>query len=267
MARDLITQAEFARRIGIKTSSVSQLTKKQLKAAMVRTQIDWVHPDTIFYRLKKADAAPISEAAAEAYAATVEEVRRTGRLSKTYIQQLTGLGRPSAYKLHDAIVALEGQIGEPLKGQAAVNREASRQELPPPDAAPAGSDAQIPQAIQAYADMTLREVIRLYGTDQRFLEWLKATKEIEAIQANRIKNAEKVGELVNRDLIKKNVLDVLDGAFTRMLTDGAKSIAAQAHTMSKADMTVEEVEQMVSKQLTTFIRPTKSKMARGVRDA
>lgn len=266
MARELITQAEFAKRIGIKTSSVSELTKKRLKAAMVRRQIDWVHPDTIYYRLWKIDAPAIPEPAAVAYADALAEVRKSGRLSKKYIQQVTGLGRPSAYKLHDAIVALEGQIGEPLKGQAAVNRETSR-ELPPPDAAPAGHDAQIPQAIQAFADMTLREVIQRYGTDQRFLEWLKATKEIETIQANRIKNAEKVGELVNRELMKKGVLDVLDGAFTRMMTDGAKSVAAQAHSMSQAGLPVEDIEQMVSKQLSTFIKPTKSKMARSVRNA
>lgn len=51
--KDLITQAEFARRAGVATSSVSEAMKKKLKHASIGKFVDVNHPDAVAYLAKK----------------------------------------------------------------------------------------------------------------------------------------------------------------------------------------------------------------------
>lgn len=125
----------------------------------------------------------------------------------------------------------------------------------------------VPENIQAFADMSLRDVIAQFGTDVRFLDWLRATKEIEMINERRIKNAKAAGELVHRDLVKAGVIDPVDAALMKLLTDGSKTITRRATAMHDAGRDLKDIEEFVKDQISSFIRPMKAKIKRAFTDA
>lgn len=127
--------------------------------------------------------------------------------------------------------------------------------------------AVIPENIQAYADLTLREIINTFGTDYRFKDYLTSLKSIEDIQEKRVRNAASAGRLVSRDLVQGCVIDPIERAHVQLLGDGVKTITRRMHDMVKAGKTVEECEQFVSDQITSFIRPLKRTMIKALQEA
>jgi hypothetical protein len=125
----------------------------------------------------------------------------------------------------------------------------------------------LPNNIAHLADMSLRDLITQFGTDLAFIDWLKATKMIEDIAEKRIKNAEKEGRLVDRDLIKRGVIEPVDTCFTQILNDGAKTIVKRIQAMVKSDYSVEEMEEFIRSQITSFVRPMKEKISKNLRDS
>jgi hypothetical protein len=121
--------------------------------------------------------------------------------------------------------------------------------------------------ITDFKDMTLRQLIETYGTDTRFVDWLKATKEIEMINEKRLKNAKTQGELVSRHLVKIGIVDPIEAAHIRLLTAGSKTIAVRLHAMSQAGRSVEDLEAFVVDQISSFIRPVKDKVRRALTNA
>jgi len=124
----------------------------------------------------------------------------------------------------------------------------------------------VPENIQAFADMSLRDVIAEFGTDVRFLDWLRATKEIEMINERRIKNAKAAGELVHRDLVKAGVIDPVDAALMKLLTDGSKTITRRVTAMHESGKDLRDIEEFVKDQISSFIRPMKAKIKRAFLD-
>ena len=124
--------------------------------------------------------------------------------------------------------------------------------------------ADVPDNMQQFADMTIREVVTKFGTDYRMVDYLRALKEIETIDANRVKNAKARGELVHRDLIVKGVLEPIDSAHRKMLTDGAKTIARRSVAMIGAGKDADELEKFIAEQITSFIKPAKAKIKRAL---
>ena len=134
---------------------------------------------------------------------------------------------------------------------------------------PGGDDPlqAVPEDIREFADWSLRDLAERFGTDTAFVDWLKATKSLEDIQEKRIKNAVAEGALVSRELIKNGVLDPINEAHKKMLTDGAKTIALRASTMSEAGEPLIEIEKLVKDQLGSFLRPMKARINRSMMHA
>lgn len=124
--------------------------------------------------------------------------------------------------------------------------------------------ADVPDNMQEFADMTIREVVTKFGTDYRMVDYLRALKEIETIDERRIKSAKMRGELVHRDLIAKGVLEPIDSAHRKMLTDGAKTIARRSVAMVGAGKDADELEKFIAEQITSFIKPAKAKIKRAL---
>jgi hypothetical protein len=127
-------------------------------------------------------------------------------------------------------------------------------------------DFQIPGNILEFAEWTIRDVVTTFGTDYRFVDYLKAIKEIEMIDEKRVKTAKAKGELVSRELIRTGVIDHVDSMLTKMLTDGATTIARRATAMHDAGRDLEEVEKFVAEQLGSFIRPMKTRVSRTLKN-
>ena len=124
--------------------------------------------------------------------------------------------------------------------------------------------ADVPDNMQDFAELTIRQVVAKFGTDYRMVDYLRALKEIETIDANRVKNAKARGELVHKDLITKGVLEPIDSAHRKMLTDGAKTIARRAVAMIGAGRDSDELEKFIAEQLSSFIRPAKAIIKRAL---
>jgi len=127
--------------------------------------------------------------------------------------------------------------------------------------------AELAADMRELAHLSLSKLIYYFGEDIRFLDWLKAIKMQEKIEEVRLKNAEKEGTLVRRELVHVGVMMVLDSALRGMLTDGAKTIATKSHAMAKSDRSVDEIEEYISGILGSYLKPAKAKMSRNLKGA
>lgn len=141
---------------------------------------------------------------------------------------------------------------------------------PATTAAPTGffeQDGQLyPENIREFLDWTLAQLVRKFGTETAFLDWLKATKLIEEIQAKQLDNAAAKGLLVDRHLVKTAIIDPIDETHRRLLADGSKTIGQRVATMAKAGRTDEEIEKDVADTVSSFLRPMKDRVARALRN-
>jgi hypothetical protein len=124
----------------------------------------------------------------------------------------------------------------------------------------------LPKNIEAYADMTICEVIDRFGTTPAFVDYLKAMKEIETIRGKKIQNAESEGVLIHRDLIKVALIDPIESAHIKLLTAGVKTIARRLKAMVEAGRTMYDLEELVTDQISSFIKPVKEKTKRTLDD-
>lgn len=284
MQKKLLSKSKFASMAGVNPSTVTRLSDTILKAAIVGKQIDAAHPDAVKYLEDRArDQTPAPATGIDPlYEEAVAACNESGRFSISYVQRALRIGYNRASKIIE-VMRVNGLIPdknapapapvEPKtvvtkpRGQAAVRDTKKRESLERANLDERGVVHDIPEDIRKFADYTLRDLIAQFGTDVAFLDWLKATKAIEDIHEKRLKNAEKAGELISREVVSHGLISTIDGAFTRILTDGAKTIAVRAHTLVTTGADVAEVEDLVGKQLTTFIRPTKSKIKRVLNNA
>ena len=91
-------------------------------------------------------------------------------------------------------------------------------------------------------------------------------KTIEEINEKRLKNAATQNELVSRHLIKVGVIEPIETAHIKLLTDGSKTIARRSLAMAGAGRSVEDIERFVSNQITSFIKPIKAKVTRTLKN-
>lgn len=288
MAKNLQKRSEFAKLAGVAPSAITRQCRpgKPLAAACVGKRIDADHPAAVAYVESQQRPSWDEEIAQSGtdplYADAVEACQRANRWAAEFITEELGITRDRGRVLARLIRAA-GAHGRPAppddppppkplkprpRGQAAVKEAKKR--APPVDPAgtgEGGADAvEIPPEIQAFADMPLRELVRRFGSDVRFLEWLKAVEKLEVIEARRLKNAETAGRLVARDLVVKAVIDPFTSAHLRLISDGAKTIAAGAASKARAGAELQELEVYVADVIGSFLKPVKAKVARGLRD-
>lgn len=281
MSANLITKSEFSRRAGVEPSTITRACKTVLKDAVVGKKLDASHPSAIAYLEEK--HTPKGEAPATGidplYEAAVTSCGISGRYTATSIQKAHKIGWERA-KAILATMQVNGVIPENPTPQDPVDSTP----IPPViDTAskPRGHVAKnqskkegkyeegsftVPEYIGDLADMTLRELIMQFGTDVRFVDWLKATKEIEMINEKRLKNAESEGTLVSRRLVKVGIIDPLESAHIKLLTDGVKTIARRSVALHDSGRDLSEIEDFVADQISSFLRPVKAKVARALKN-
>lgn len=121
---------------------------------------------------------------------------------------------------------------------------------------------ELPEEIRAVGELTVYEVVKRHGTDAAFVEFLKAVEKIEKIHKTRLENAATEGTLVNRDLIKRGVIEPIDTAHKKLISDGARAIAQRVAAMVEAGRSVADCEAFVADHIGSFIRGAKLKAVR-----
>lgn len=282
---------------GVAPASVTKACAAGLKAATDGKRVNAAHPAAQDYIAKHERASTPSAAPGldPYYEDALVACTEAGRWSANTICKALKVGSERGKRIFGQLRAA-GLVPDPsapapppqpvatkpphVRGTAAAKEK--RKRVPPPEALAAYAQAaelngtpnprddyvfEVPQDIQAFADMTLRELIEKFGTDTRFVDWLKATQTIEAINEKRLKNAVTRGELVNRNLVKVGVIDPIDSAHIKLLTDGVKTIARRSTAMHDSGRGLDEIEKFVADQISSFIRPVKSKVARALSNA
>lgn len=287
----VITITQLAEEAGVAISSASSWLHRH-PAAKVGDRVDMDHPEAKKYmrdRRKKQEAERIRKEADPdhpRYADAVKLCHERGRCTVRLLEkELPGVGRATAKIIVDQIKRNGLKFGgkKAPRGLGRITSPANYKRGPtarvsadmpvkatPPEQPPGPTqapDPQIPPEIEAYADMTLRDLIGRYGTVAVFNDWLNALSKIESITEKRVKNEATAGKLISRDLVRQTIIVPIDTAFGQILTDGAKAIAVEVGAMAKGDASDQEIERAVEKVVASFIRPAKAKIKRGIENA
>jgi hypothetical protein len=275
----IVSKSKFSEIAGVNPSTVTRVCKTILAAAVVGKQIDSAHPDAVAYLEKQQHAAtpPAAPGLDPLYQEAIEGCAETGRWSVTQIQKSCRVGYNRAARIMETMKRL-GVVPTVVDAQEFTETlKAFTEKARKPVGAAAVKESkkhahhdeqliEVPDDIEEFADMTLRELISRFGTDVRFVDWLKATQSIEAINEKRLKNAQTKGELVSRHLVKIAIIEPIESAHIKLMTDGAKTIARRAAAMAQAGKPVAEIETFAIDQISSFIKPVKAKIDRALRN-
>lgn len=200
-------------------------------------------------------------------------------MTKAEFAKLCGVSKPAVTnackrKLRAAVV--DNQIDETHK--AALDYRKKPRRVPNPGGRDGRSSSKpgpktepkleglegLPKDIRDLVDWPLRDLVEMFGTDIAFIEWLNATQKIEKIHEARLKNETREGVLVDRDLVRKGVLDPLDTAHKKLLTDGSRTISRRVFAMAESGRSIEECETYVRESISKFLQGAKDKARRAI---
>jgi hypothetical protein len=116
-------------------------------------------------------------------------------------------------------------------------------------------------------DMTIIEVVRRFGTEEAYLNWLKSLKAMEDLEAARLKNDRARGSVIEAELVKSHVMSLIDGTWRRLLSDTSKTIARRSEEMIKAGKTSEELELSVREIISSQLKALKDRARKKLKDA
>ena len=306
MSINLVEKKDLADILGVDKSAVSKMISRgKLSASIVDGKVNLAHPQVIAIVNKKNGVDPLHEEAAAAMIETgrhsarfLQEKFKIGHTrAKRLLGTLKSQGRLSGPE--PVPVAKPEPPPEPpapvyvpiadrptianngsVKGDNSSAKKGARAkrlgiELPTGDAYTELEKLvvekmlalAVPEDIREFAHLPLIELVKKFGTDTRFSEWLKASKLIEDVAEKRIKNSKSEGDLVSRDLIKTGVIDHVEKAHMQILTDGCKTMTKRLTAMHDAGRDALDCEKSMRETITSFIRPMKSKIAKGLREA
>lgn len=168
------------------------------------------------------------------------------------------VGRRIDLDHEDAVAYLENRGIDPT----------SVRESPPKSRKPAPAERPPPLDIAApaeIAELTIREVVRRFGTQTRFRDWLQALKAIEDIQEKRLRNETANGRLIERELVKTHVFGAIDATNRRLLADTPRTVAQRIYAMARSEAPVEEAEKVVREAIASQLAPVRTSASRALR--
>jgi len=285
---EIVTRAEFARMAGVSEAAITKAAGRKLAPAVAEHGINVQHPAAQAYLAQQIPREDVAEGIDSRYDDAVALCRVLGRVSVRALEMNLRISRSRCQRLAAVIEAagvmnvdapspdvarVAEPIAEPVKNRAKPAPKARavvppRPSAPPPpafavdhglDDAPEDGITP-PDDITSLAHLTLQQLVDRFGTASRFEKWLSAVQKIEAIHEKRLSNAETQGGLISKKLVKSAVLDVIDGVFTRLLTDGCQTVATRAHALALAGGDVGEIRDMIEDTMQSFIKPAKRQM-------
>lgn len=233
----LVGKSEFARLAGVSPAAVTKAVVRQLKAAMVGPRIDLDHPDTQKYLAEGDRRALRSNARLFAPTPDPPAPRPPTKPPEANPFELPKSPTPKL---------VNGRVAQPAA----------------PRPAPAPAPAEDPEDVSAYLDLTLRELMRRFGTQTAFRDLLAATKQIADIEEKKLKNAERVGKLISREFVRVHLLAYLATASRGLLQDTAVTLAQRMYSMCRAGIPVEQAEQIARDLIGAQLRQAKEQIRR-----
>jgi hypothetical protein len=242
MDQQLVNQSEFALICGVSQPAVNMAMRGILRPAVSGKMIDLLHPVSLTYK-----------ANADARNADGKNRRKHSHVP------LKHRGDPVPLPPIPPPPTVPGSYG--------IRHEVAARVPPPPRAGDDPDLSLLPEDIRAFADLSLKALVKRFGTDSRFIEWLKATKMIEDVKAVQLKTAEAEGELISRDFVKTHMIGVIEETNVRLLNDAPRTIAARVIEAARSGETRESIEETIREIMSTQIRGLKDKITRAIKNA
>lgn len=284
MVKNLITRSDFAAMAGVSGAAITKACSKSLAGAVDGKRIDLNSQAAQDY-LERQTKPPPKIGVDALYEEAVNVCKDSNNYTMGFLRKLYKIGHHRAKRIVDTM-QLNGVIPEKIEEPEELAEEGVKKTQitikhvrQPHVRGPAAAKQnkknaegetplifEIPKNIEAFVDMTLRDIISKFGTDVRFCDWLNATKAIEDINAKRLKNAETKGDLVSRKLVRDAVIAPIDTCHRRLLSDGARSLSIRVPAMHDAGEDAKKIEKYIHDQIGSFIRPMKNKVSKALRN-
>lgn len=225
--QELITKSEFAKRCGVSGAAITKAFK----------------------------APPLSQAIAGKY------LDANHREARKYLLSKKPNNDKRAKSTHVRGTAARKQKEDKAAADVFVNATESVTERPTDNTDVIHDTGDISQ----YLSFTLDELISRFGDQMRFIEWLKAVKEIEGIRDKRLRNDEREHKYIPRD-VALQVFGQYERCFRLQLADASRSIAAQVRAHIKANKSLEVSTQLVEDLIGAPISDAKKNVETLLRD-
>lgn len=194
-------------------------------------------------------------------------------ITKTQLAKLAGVSLPAVSQklktdLADAIVGKKLDADHPAVEKflnSTRKRQASEDKYEKQQKNRLDEQKQKELKVEKYLDLTLREIIKLFGSDSEFVDFLRASKLIEEIQEKRIKNEISLSKLISRDFVKDKVLNLIDNSNRRLLVDTPRSIVTRVINAKETGESKEIIEQIVTALISAQLKSVKQQAQRNLR--
>lgn len=208
----LVLRSEFSRLAGVTGAAIARAITSQLKDAYNGRKIDTDHPDAIKY---------IADAKIKNDQRALRDAKDPSRITRRKASRSGKHARGTTVAKNDRMAATAGVKRKP---KSSVKKPVTVVD----DEVIHDSDD-----VSQYLNMTLSAIIEKFGTGGKFIDWLKAVKGIEDIRDRRLRNDEREGLYVPREIVEK-VIGEFERCFLLQLRDASKTIASQIIASAKA---------------------------------
>ncbi len=124
---------------------------------------------------------------------------------------------------------------------------------------------KLPDEFKDYADLTVREVVKQYGSELMFKEFLSAMDKIAGLKLKEMNLAERTGELIERSIVSNIVFDGFETLHLRLLSESSKTISRKLGSMIKSGAEPEQCEKEVKRIISKLLKLTKRGMVKGLK--
>lgn len=117
-----------------------------------------------------------------------------------------------------------------------------------------------------HGQLTLNELTAMYGDHEQYRGWLDAKKKIVEIIEREIKVKKQLGDLIDREIVKRGTISIIDGFTSRLLTDFCKSSPIDLRPAFESGKDNIEIEKLLRVLLTNQLGPLIKKLSEQVGD-
>lgn len=252
MVKNLITKYEFSKLAGVSPAAITKALERDLKHALVGKKINPEHPEATKYiekHVKKLEVPPAT-GIDPLYETAVAACKLAGTFSSEYLRKALGTGARRTKRIIDQMKVAGIKFDEAYIPLNKVSPDDTAEIIPEINS----------NEIHNFGELTLNEVVERFGTSSQFLDWLKATKEIEIIIEKRTKNEIAQGKLISKSLVDRFLIGPVETAHIKLLSDGVKTISARIENLVKAKKDLSDIEAYLADQIKSFIKPVKNSM-------
>lgn len=226
MEQRLYPAARIAEYAGVTRQYINRYCKQHCPEAKVGTKIDISNPVMADFLAGK--GVNLSEK-------LIPAEKRTSHLATTPVSQSESAAAKSQRKSPQKITATKNKTAEEID-------------------------------ISDHGNLTLNELCAYFGSDESYRGWLAAKKTQVGIVEGELKVKERLGQLVDRDLVEKAKFSLVDGFTSRLLTDFCKSSPIDLRAAFESGKDNIEIECLIRKLLSAQLNPLIKQLSDNARD-